>query len=763
MRAIAEYRPMNLRSTAAAAVLLFGLLHCSLASAGRQHASGAASSSPTVQRNGVAEVTLRADHAYSNPFNSVEVDANITSPDGTRQTVPAFWDGGSVWRFRYSSDHAGAYPYSVRCSDPTEKALNSFGGVITVLADYHGANPLYTHGALRVSVDHRHLEHADSAPFLWLADTWWKGLSKRLTWQGFQQLTADRRNKGFSVVQIVCGPYPDEGLFEPRWENEGGKPYVSHDFSTVNPAYFTYSDRRIRHLADSGIVPAIVGGWGRGGSLEAIGLPGYKRHWRNLIAHYAAYPVVWIIGGEAGGPDWTELARYVRQIDPFHRLITMHPGSSSRAAVTDESVLDFDMLQTGHGDWSAALGAIPQIRAALARKPTMPGLVGEACYEGHMQSAFEDVERYLFWGCMLSGAAGHTYGAAGVWHAAIEGDPGITPVYDATTWKVGMEFAGSKQVGIAKRLLEQYPWSHCEPHPEWVDADSFAVGIPGQLRIIYQPRRGVYNWTGIVVRQLEMDVPYHAFYFNPTDGKRYDLGRFIRKGVPGRPFESAEGQALFEDHFDRPDGDVGSAWTRVGTPEHLEQGHLIGSKGMLSLVRKSFGADLVVGVNAHRDAEAGVILRYQNADNYLVGLYSPLFKAIYLHDRHNGVWGDQLGRIDVSDIGPNFRLTMAAKGASAALEISDGVRTYYTPVVRIAPTISVAGSAPNENGTAGLWMYQIGERQVFDNFQLHAVGRIAQPDGGGMSAPTIYRSDVFHAPDLPSPRDWVLVLERTKP
>ena len=46
-----------------------------------------------------------------------------------------------------------------------------------------------------------------------------------MTWEGFQELTADRKAKGFNVVQIVCGPYPDEGLLEPRWENEGGLPY----------------------------------------------------------------------------------------------------------------------------------------------------------------------------------------------------------------------------------------------------------------------------------------------------------------------------------------------------------------------------------------------------------------------------------------------------------------------------------------------------------------------------------------------------------
>jgi hypothetical protein len=32
----------------------------------------------------------------------------------------------------------------------------------------------------------------------------------------------------------------------------------------VNPKYFEYADRRLKHLVDSGLVPAIVGAWGRG-------------------------------------------------------------------------------------------------------------------------------------------------------------------------------------------------------------------------------------------------------------------------------------------------------------------------------------------------------------------------------------------------------------------------------------------------------------------------------------------------------------------
>jgi hypothetical protein len=415
-------------------------------------------------------------------------------------------------------------------------------GAIAVVAST-STNLLFLHGPIRVASDQRHFEHADGTPFFWLGDTWWKGLCQRLTWDGFQQLTADRQTKGFSVVQIVCGPYPDENMFQPSWENEGGMPYPTNDFSVLNPSYFAYADRRIQNLADRGLVPAIVSGWGRpqaGGvsTIAQVGLEGYERHVRYLIARYGAYPVVWILGGEtdqAQGP-WYQLAQYLHDLDPYHRLLVNHT-SLGRTALEGSAVFDFDMNAVGHNSWTTANASIAQITSTRALSPAKPVLTGEACYERHMQQNFQDIQRYLFWGCLLSGAAGHTYGAAGVWHASAAGDPGTTPVYDWTTWGVGMNYPGSTQLGLCKMLLAQYPWWRFEPHPEWTSA-GFAAGISNELRFIYIPNRGVYNWSGITVNNLVPGVPYSAFFFDPASGRHFDQGIVNSSGswnTPGVP------------------------------------------------------------------------------------------------------------------------------------------------------------------------------------------------------------------------------------
>ena len=483
----------------------------------------------------VFETSYESAKVYPNAFTEVEVD--VVFKQGDKQwKVPAFWAGDKKWTVRFAPPIQGKYTYRVECTDKANPGLNGKEQTLSVGA-YTGDNPLLKYGFVKVAPGKTTFEHADGTPFFWLGDTWWKNLCKRMPWEGFQELTADRKAKGFSVVQIVCGPYPDENFFAPSLENEGGQQYLAQDMSVVNPKYFDYADRRLKHLADNGIVPAIVGAWGRGdcNSMEKFGVANIKRHWRYLIARYGAYPVIWILAGEipeetkAGKGPWAEVATYLRSIDPYHHPLTCHTGQGRKLAKDDITVIDFDMVGGNHDERiSVAPQTVAIVSSAYATKPPMPVLVGETCYEGHMQQGFGDVQRRMFWQSILSGAAGHTYGAAGIWHAGGEGDHGNWGAwgrqpYDWTTWKEGMNYPGATHLGIGRKLLEQYPWAKFEPHPEWAPG-CYAAGIAGEFRFIYLPRRNIYNWDGPEVRDLEPDVDWHVYYFDPATGRKFDQG-----------------------------------------------------------------------------------------------------------------------------------------------------------------------------------------------------------------------------------------------
>lgn len=709
----------------------------------------------SVEANCVIEIALTSEKSYPDPFNEITLDVVLTAPNGETMQLPAFWAGGERWCFRYASNQPGSHHYRTVCSDAANPGLHGIEGRIEVVA-YSGGNPLYRHGPVRVAADRRHFEHVDGTPFFWLGDTWWKGLCQRIPWEGFQQLAADRQRKGFTVVQIVAGPYPDEVGFDPRWENEGGMPYEPR-YARVNPRYFDFADRRIAHLVDSGLMPALVGSWGM--HLPAIGVEKMKKHWRYLIARYGAYPVSWIVAGEAVDVEsWSDVTRYVRALDPYHRMITIHPPlNSARTHVGDRAALDFDMISIGHGSWEVAERAVSELTSSYAMNPPMPVLVGEVCYEGHMLTHWQDFQRFQFWSLMLRGAAGHTYGAGGVWQMNSETVRGSE--YEYTPWFEAMNFPGSTQMGLGKALLEEYEWWRFEPHSEWVERRGCAAGIPGEVRFIFIPYKA-YDWSPPLIKNLEPQIVYRAFYWEPATGNRFGLGTLVPPTVLKR---------LFADDFENGDA---FAWKDCGTPSRRREGCLTGTKNLLTVVESVYESELMAAVDARSDAEAGIVLHFKDADNYLVALYTLSLKAIYFHNRSDGEYGPPLGKVEVPELGPKIRLTAAVSGNRAAMTVTDGERTYSTPTIKI-------GSLTR--GKVGLWHFQIGDEQQFDNFelsQIHVDPGVNKQQGiplvlhenpyvglPAVDVPdvSLLLTDTYTPPRLPAPQDWLLVLERTVP
>ena len=202
--------------------------------------------------NCLMEWTFRSGKGYGDPFNDVELDVVFTDPDGAERRVPAFWAGDDVWRVRYASPKVGTHRYRTVGSDEDNKGLHGLEGDFKV-NPYEGRNPLLRHGPLRVSENQRYLAHLDGTPFFWLADTWWMGLCKRLKWPGgFHELTADRVAKGFTVIQIVAGLYPDMAAFDERGANEAGFPW-DKDFVSkyVEPSGFEKWRKHILGVDDA--------------------------------------------------------------------------------------------------------------------------------------------------------------------------------------------------------------------------------------------------------------------------------------------------------------------------------------------------------------------------------------------------------------------------------------------------------------------------------------------------------------------------------
>lgn len=334
------------------------------------------------------------------------------------------------------------------------------------------------------------------APFFWLADTWWYGMTNRTKWKDFKILVADRVRKGFTVIQTVVGIPPEIDIFSPQAANSGGLPFIKRDYSssrveknsvissrqarTVNPTieinyrYFDEVDRKIKYLVDNGLVPCIFGAWGH--HIEILGVDLIKQWWSEIIKRYAKYPVVWCLTGEADLPinmhklltkikyflfnikpakehikKWNEVARYIKRIDRYKRLLTVHIQSKTTASELfgDPSWLDIDSIQSGHSKDSLEF-----MKSAIskANKKKRPIINLEPWYEGILGNFWEKDQILAFRTCIDAGAAGHSYGAHGIWQMATKKD-NFMGHWGKSDWKKALNFPGGIALG---KTIKQY-------------------------------------------------------------------------------------------------------------------------------------------------------------------------------------------------------------------------------------------------------------------------------------------------------------------
>jgi hypothetical protein len=345
---------------------------------------------------------------------------------------------------------------------------------------WSGVSVDFTHGRLVVSPENRFLVFEDGTPFFWLGDTAWE-LFHRLSKKEADQYLENRREKGFTVIQAVILAELD-GLNTPNAEGE--VPLVDHDPTRINEAYFAHVDWVIRKAGEKGMFIGLLPTWGdkvdkRWGVGPVIfneqnaGIYGeiLGRRYRDFEN------IIWINGGDRSGGDgntpvWNSLARGIKKQDPNH-LMTFHPwgGTSSSRWFHEEEWLDFNMMQTGHGERSYA-AYIKLLIPDYNLVPVKPAFDGEPRYEDHphdwkpeILGWFDDtdVRQAAYWN-LFSGGFGHTYGCHAIWQMLA---PGREPVGHArNTWFDDLDLPGAWDMIHVRRLMESRSFTDRIPFPQ---------------------------------------------------------------------------------------------------------------------------------------------------------------------------------------------------------------------------------------------------------------------------------------------------------
>ncbi|WP_210490143.1 glycoside hydrolase family 140 protein [Rufibacter aurantiacus] len=401
---------------------------------------------------------------------------------------------------------------------------------------------------LKVSADKRYLETQIGQPFFWLGDTAWE-LLHRLNREEADLYLKDRAGKGFTVIQTVVLAELD-GLKTPN--AYGHLPLLNQDPTQLNEQYFAHVDYVLRRAEKLGLYIGLLPTWGdkfhkAWGVGPEIFTPDNARQFGQLLAkRYAKQPnLIWILGGDR----WPEneedkqiiraMAQGIKSVDQQH-LITFHPSGEKKAVdFFNEDWLDLDMFQAGHSRQSHDF---KYVRDSRKITPARPVINGEPRYEDHPDRFkpeefgwmdASDVRSSAYW-TMLSGAAGYTYGAHGIWQMYQANRSPIS--WARTSWRASLDLPGATHLLHLKKLLSSFPWQQLRNDQALILNDN-PVGEAHQVVAMGEQKDFLLAYTPMG-KALKLDLSklaenkWEAFWFNPRDGQWKKIGEYNRTDQP---------------------------------------------------------------------------------------------------------------------------------------------------------------------------------------------------------------------------------------
>ncbi len=299
-----------------------------------------------------------------------------------------------------------------------------------------------------------------------LIDTWWFGMTHRLSGDDFIHLAELRARQGFNAVQLVVGIPPEVAPSHPHAASEAGAAWDLGGH--INNAYLRLARERIQALNHRGLRVIVYGAWGM--QIDWTNADFMKRWWARVVETLDDLNVVYCLTGESDlwadtpglllpnrstddlvrrtGYHWfPEAVRsFGRRVwrrarrsrshaeDPLarrrrgwgevlktlagqtrHPIIVHTSGQTySHAAVEHQELLAATTAQTGH-DY-AARPRLWRYPMEFRNKPTDRYINLEPWYEGIRDQFWAEDQLYAYWVSVLSGACSHAYGAQGIWN-----------------------------------------------------------------------------------------------------------------------------------------------------------------------------------------------------------------------------------------------------------------------------------------------------------------------------------------------------------
>lgn len=429
---------------------------------------GAAAAQNDVPRFGVFEASLTQESHAANPYTQITATATFQrAGDPSERKIALFWDGGKVWRVRFSPDATGDWTWRVKASDPGLD--NKTGAFHCVASPYKGS-------VMRRNAFH--FQYQDQTPFYWLGDTAW-ALYTTIPAEKHDRMAAlgyldKRAGQGFTVIHSMLISEADQG-------NDGGMPFTNLADETINPAYWQEVDTRLRHLSEKGMIAGLVLAWtDKGKSAQSwqhfASDAARRRYARAIVARYSAFPVYFLVAGEwdsvknndeAARKLYDMLGAQMKTDDPHNRLIGIHPYNQP----------NFDRLKpfarspwNDFADYQQTYGRLHEA-ALFCRDVGKPVVNSEYAYYRRMasdgsvnkaNSATADVTRAATWDIVMAGG----YVVTGWGSTYFGGNRTVGPFDPDAPQNKDWE----EQIEHVRAFFTARPWWTLEPRDEAISA-----------------------------------------------------------------------------------------------------------------------------------------------------------------------------------------------------------------------------------------------------------------------------------------------------
>ncbi len=208
--------------------------------------AAASVSAAEIEQWGVAELTFRGP-SQGNPYLEVQLSATFAQGDRAI-TVPGFWDGGDVYKVRFSPPAPGQWHYRTSSNRPE---LDDHTGTLTAAPPSEG-----NHGPVEV-FETWYLRYADGTPYHQCGTTCyaWIHQPEELQQQTLKTLASSPFNKIRFCIFPKSYAYNQN---EPELFAFVRKADGSFDFSRPDPAFLRHLERRILDLQRLGIEADLI-------------------------------------------------------------------------------------------------------------------------------------------------------------------------------------------------------------------------------------------------------------------------------------------------------------------------------------------------------------------------------------------------------------------------------------------------------------------------------------------------------------------------